>query len=790
MKQGLSTLILLCCLAFVSAEIRPASARPRLSSFYLDHIYPADNASMIPLLARYQLVVLDMEIGDFNPNLLSGIKAANPQIKLCAYIHVSEMTTHNPSPPYYSLRAQLKGGIQDSWYLRTSTGAYASVWPNTRMLNCSPYCPVVNGQTWNSYLQSFITQTVLGNPLWDGVFLDGCYSGLPWNEAPDLDLNSDGIADDFSWRDLQWQAGMNPFLQNLRTNNPGKICIGNAAYTYGAHLNGAMMEEWQSPTPEFNFGLTWVEFMARYQSLDADFQSPTYNMIQARQPYNNQYNYKHMRYTLSTAMLGDAYYAIDYGPDDHSDTWWYDEYNVNLGEPLGLNEYLEANQIANGDFGSGLNYWETELHYPNTATLSLINSSGNNYAQVNITNLEAGLPENLDYKIMLKHVNDPNFSFIHQSYYKITFRAKSSSPRLIRAMVQRCSGDYAWLMDNALSCQLGTDWQSYEYYVRANNPFNYQGSDIRLCFNLAQAASTVCLDDVKVQRLPNGFLRSREYEHGLVICNPGNSSVSIPLSDTYYRIQGTQDPTVNNGLSCTQITVAAQDGIILLKSRPQISLLSSPSLSYPNMWVGQCSAPQSFVIKNTGTAPLTVSGLGYAGTEGNFSCAGLSFPQVLGVNQSLDIPMVYCPHIDGNHSETLYVLNNSINNSSLVIQLSGSANYPEPLPPQNVLVTTTGNDVLITWDPVTDSVQGIPITPDSYLVLYNGSEDPDDDYYFHGLSYGCQYTHYHVVTHAPHMFYRVLAYKDSSRLTALKPEEMRFNTPESELRKLLAMPMR
>jgi hypothetical protein len=72
MKQGLLILILICCLGSLSADIRPASARPRLSSFYLAPVYPYENASIIPLLARNQLVVLDMEIGEFNTDLLMG----------------------------------------------------------------------------------------------------------------------------------------------------------------------------------------------------------------------------------------------------------------------------------------------------------------------------------------------------------------------------------------------------------------------------------------------------------------------------------------------------------------------------------------------------------------------------------------------------------------------------------------------------------------------------------------------------------------------------------------------
>ena len=28
-------------------------------------------------------------------------------------------------------------------------------------------------------------------------------------------------------------------------------------------------------------------------------------------------------------------FAYDFGPRDHGQAWWYDEYNVELGEPLG-----------------------------------------------------------------------------------------------------------------------------------------------------------------------------------------------------------------------------------------------------------------------------------------------------------------------------------------------------------------------------------------------------------------------------------------------------------------------
>jgi hypothetical protein len=35
-------------------------------------------------------------------------------------------------------------------------------------------------------------------------------------------------------------------------------------------------------------------------------------------------SYSRMRYGLATALMGDGFFAYDYGPDGHGDRWWYD----------------------------------------------------------------------------------------------------------------------------------------------------------------------------------------------------------------------------------------------------------------------------------------------------------------------------------------------------------------------------------------------------------------------------------------------------------------------------------
>jgi len=66
---------------------------------------------------------------------------------------------------------------------------------------------------------------------------------------------------------------------------------------------------------------------------------------------------------------------------------------------------------------------------------------------------------------------------------------------------------------------------------------------------------------------------------------------------------------------------------------------------------------------------------------------------------------------------------------------------------------------VISWDAVTVTELHTPIVPDYYLVFYNGSEDPEGLFYYHGATPNLSYTHYLVGLHAEHMFYRMRAYK-------------------------------
>ncbi len=56
----------------------------------------------------------------------------------------------------------------------------------------------------------------------------------------------------------------------------------------------------------------------------------------------------------------------------------------------------------------------------------------------------------------------------------------------------------------------------------------------------------------------------RDFDNGIVLVNPkGNGAQTVQLGGTFKKLSGTQDPTVNDGSTVTQVTLADRDGILL-----------------------------------------------------------------------------------------------------------------------------------------------------------------------------------------------------------------------------------
>jgi hypothetical protein len=65
---------------------------------------------------------------------------------------------------------------------------------------------------------------------------------------------------------------------------------------------------------------------------------------------------------------------------------------------------------------------------------------------------------------------------------------------------------------------------------------------------------------------PIGGVYRRDFTNGISLSNTTGSAQTISLGGTFRKLRGTQAPSVNEGSLVSSVTLAAKDGIILLRS--------------------------------------------------------------------------------------------------------------------------------------------------------------------------------------------------------------------------------
>ncbi len=509
-----------------------------------------------------------MELQHLCPEVLEEIKQLNPDIRLLAYMTSQEIALNFNAPNEAQLRSGILQGIPEGWWLNTDLGDYVTFWTGTRMLNVTPNCPEIGGYRWNSFFSEFISDNVLINDIWDGMCLDNCWSNVSWLEEYDdihddffegsLDTDNDGYADDFGFLDSNWKSGMENMLQIFRENYPDKIFIGNAGYDYEEFLNGVLFEGY------LEIGGNWGVMMNLYSNFQDNAIQPSYNIINAWDESGNSTNYQKMRFGLTTTLLYDGFYLFDKGPLDHSQLWWYDEYDIDLGSPLGTCENIltdiPINLVINGSFDDGAYMWSLDVSNEDAGAATVVEVDGDNCVKC--------IPGNstMDYHFQVKQVGNSNFQLSDNGIYQLKFNAKASSDREISFMIMNDQESWEWFFWPIIITHLTTEWTPFSYTFTINIPVSIQPEQVRLSFHLGQDDAIVWIDDVIFCEAVNCVYK-REFQNGIVLTNM-NSPVAEPaiinLDNTYRRIDGSQDTSVNNGALCNSVILPPQDGIILL----------------------------------------------------------------------------------------------------------------------------------------------------------------------------------------------------------------------------------
>ncbi|MCR4279912.1 MAG: putative glycoside hydrolase [Candidatus Komeilibacteria bacterium] len=298
-------------------------SNPRLANYYLRWQITEHEAVA---LAKWDLLILDMQNQFTSLSALRKIRESNPDIKILAYLTAQEVQTQHSKTtaanPWRQIYDQVNN--HDLW-LYDRGGKRISFWPGTNMID-------VTQTEWQEWLPTFLVENILQDEAWDGVFLDNSFGGV------------DHLGDT-SITDQEWQTAMRQLISGLRARLASdQVIVVNSSSVYADTTQGRLYEGW----PQV-YGGNWRTNMIDALALREASLYPKTMILNTNT--GNQYtpaNYKLMRYGLSSALLLDAYFSFDYGDQNHAQTWWYDEYDLYLGKPLG-----EASNLAGSlnDYG-------------------------------------------------------------------------------------------------------------------------------------------------------------------------------------------------------------------------------------------------------------------------------------------------------------------------------------------------------------------------------------------------------------------------------------------------------
>lgn len=342
------------------------------SAFTTNHDYPRIvawqlNANKTPVseLAKYDVVILDMNAQNTNPDLHGRLRQLNPNIVILAYTSPIEypkaQRLSEIEPNGTGLWHDLGVGLQNEWYLKTWQGQQFSIWDGNVVLNLDRRAS--NGRTYAQHLGDFLTDKLLATGKWDGVLFDTVHDGISGFNT-DIDINGDGRKDSREFIDQRWRAGMSALLQRLRDRNGNKyLIITNGDGRYSDLNNGRMFESF----PEFYEG-GWTVSVQRYFETERAGRTPRFNIINADSDNTGNFqDYDSVRFGLTSTLLANGYYNYDYGTNDRSFTPYYDEYEVSLGRPSGAS----YNVLEPTSSSTNAGIWRRDFE----RGLALVNSS-------------------------------------------------------------------------------------------------------------------------------------------------------------------------------------------------------------------------------------------------------------------------------------------------------------------------------------------------------------------------------------------------------------------------------
>jgi len=322
-----------------------------------DHGHYEIKPEEIQSFSKWNILTLNFETAYYANSAIRQIRNLNPGIEILAWISLGFYKT--PSGSGGVVEQSLLAGSTEDWWIHKK-GAKT---PSSR-LHPVPWYPELatpNPKSdFASKIVKFLHESVLSTGLYDGVFFD-----VTWDNGWLTSVLSDA---DISI--IDWREGVTNIMKATRENEGDDvIIIGNPGAewrndsSYWQYANGHYQENALGDA----FGSKWDKMWEIYQrNMNKPSPPPRIHWIGVDTQYKrNRENYQYaiptdddlrrMRLGLGTTLLLDnGYFGFDKGDGwhGHGKSWWYPEYDAELGRPT--QKYAKEGQLYKRVFENGL----------------------------------------------------------------------------------------------------------------------------------------------------------------------------------------------------------------------------------------------------------------------------------------------------------------------------------------------------------------------------------------------------------------------------------------------------
>ena len=447
--------------------------------------------------------------------------------------------------------------------------------------------PAVGPESWCDW-EARTAATLVGDSTWDGAYVDRTDGSESWlvtaGYTRSIDPNrSNTLSGSYAAFDASWNTGMRSFEQKLRTLvGPARIILANNSVTNYDALNGTSIEEfpavdtsprmWRQVVfgPQTGVNGSYLDWLAgsRQPNLST-IETYQYDTVPGSPVppagwQSDPQTYRRMRFGLTTALLGDGFFAGRPG----TVPLWLDEYDNAgagkgyLGQPLG-SAYSTTPQKADlvsgdGAFGTATQLSAWTLQVTAGSAAKALDSGA---CKVNTTLAGGAGTQRLSHPV----------TFTAGKTYRVTFRAWATSPRALGGYLTNGQAGAS-----VPSVQLTAQRQDYSVVV---TPAFTGGNSGTLKLSFGDATGSIWIANVVVREAAPEVWR-RDFDKGTVLVNAEATTQTVSLGGTFRKIKGTQAPTVNDGSLVTAVTLPPRDGIVLLRPAPTGSLTVEGSAAY------------------------------------------------------------------------------------------------------------------------------------------------------------------------------------------------------------------